>query len=197
MPVTLHAAPGQIERRLASHAAAPPDEIVVTIAGAGRGVDEHDVERLKGMADTLELSLDVGRRTDVTVGLVAEVELHAASETPFERHFVDRPGALAAVHRRVIVPRRVKMRAGMGGDLAPLARAALAFELLVDRHAGHLLEFLRPLVVTHIFDLGQKRRWIGSDTGFQRDGKVNETTGHGKGLLNRKKGMGPAAYSPG
>ena len=51
---------------------------------------------------------------DIAVGEVAEVELDAGLQAPFERHLVDGDRALAAVHGRGEVPGRVEMRAVVG-----------------------------------------------------------------------------------
>ena len=85
----------------------------------GAGVDDDDLERLQLVADALQLRLDVGGGRDIAVGEMPEIELHPRLETPFERDFVDRPGALALVHRGMIVPGRIEMRAVVGGELSP------------------------------------------------------------------------------
>src|SRR5262245_29058371 len=108
--------PGQADAALeqehggvVAHAAARVDVVVVAVARAGPGVDHDDLERLELVADAFQLLLDLPRGDDVAVGLVAEVELDAGLEAPFERHLVDRDGALALVHRRMEVIRRVEV----------------------------------------------------------------------------------------
>jgi hypothetical protein len=46
------------------------------------------------VADALELGLHLGGGHHVTVGQMAEVELHARLEAPFQRHLVDGDGRL-------------------------------------------------------------------------------------------------------
>src|SRR5271166_83312 len=112
-----HALAQKVEGRLGPHAAAGRDIVRAAVFRPGARVDDDDVERRQLVPDALELGLDVGGGRDIAVGEMAEVELDAALETPFERDLVDRPGALALVHRRVIVPRRVEMRAVVGRKL--------------------------------------------------------------------------------
>src|ERR1700678_2024198 len=100
-----HPALEQVERSLRPHATAGGDIIRLAVFYPGAGVDDHDLERLQLVADTLELRLDIGRGGDIAVREMTEVELHGGLETPFERNLVDRPGALAFVHRGMIVPR--------------------------------------------------------------------------------------------
>jgi hypothetical protein len=70
---------------------------------------------------------------DVAVGHVAEVELHARAEAPFQRHLVDGDRAFAAVHRRMVVIGRVEMGAVVGGDLQALHRPAFAAGQICSR----------------------------------------------------------------
>jgi len=92
---------------------------------AGAGVDEDDVERLQRIADALELFVDVGGGCDIAVGKMAEVEFHPRLEAPLERHFVDRPGALPFVHRRMVVPGRVEMSAVVSRERHAFDRPSL------------------------------------------------------------------------
>src|SRR4029434_3315871 len=94
-----------------AHAAAGVDVVVVAIARAGARVDHDDLERLQLVTNSSEFVLDFLGGDDMAVRLVAEVELHAGLEAPFERHLVDGDGALALVHRRMEVIGRVEMRA--------------------------------------------------------------------------------------
>src|SRR3984885_16018022 len=77
------------------------------------------------MSDALEFSLDILSGHDIAVGKMPEVEFDAGLKTPFERHFLDGPGALTAVHGRMIVIGRVEMGAVMGGELHRLHPPAL------------------------------------------------------------------------
>src|SRR5579883_2650300 len=78
------------------------------------------------MPDALELVLNVFRGCDIAVGEMAEVELDGRLQAPFERHLVDGPGALAAIHGGMEVPGRVEMGAVMGREVDLLDRPALA-----------------------------------------------------------------------
>jgi hypothetical protein len=104
----------QVERCLGPHAAARGDIVRLAVFHPGAGVDDHDLEWLQRMADAAELRFDIGGRGDIAVSEMAKVELDPGLETPVERNFVDRPGALALVHRWMIVPGRVEMRAVVG-----------------------------------------------------------------------------------
>src|SRR5262249_674098 len=98
----------------------------VAVAGSGAGVDDDDLERLQRMADAFQLGLDLGDGDDMPIGPVAEVELDAGLEAPFQRHLVDGDGALALVHGRMEVIGRVEMRAVVGREADVLDRPALA-----------------------------------------------------------------------
>ncbi len=78
------------------------------------------------MADALELRLDLGGLDHVAVRQMAEVELHARLQAPFQRNLVDGKRPFPAVHGRVVVPRRVNVGAVVGGDLEHLDRPTLA-----------------------------------------------------------------------
>src|SRR3954452_5093968 len=53
----------QVHGRLVPHAAAGIDVILPAVFGPGTGVNDHDLQRRKRVADTLEFVLDVlGRR---------------------------------------------------------------------------------------------------------------------------------------
>jgi hypothetical protein len=132
------------------------------------------------MADALQLGLDLGRGDDVAVGLVAEVELDAGLEAPFERHLVDGDGALALVHGRMEVIGRVEMRAVVGGQADVLDRPALAVGqvllLQAGKEAGDLAGRLLMLVIA---DLGRKRRRIGHHVVLEIDRQIDEAARHG------------------
>ena len=68
------------------------------------------------MADALQLRFDVLGGGDVAVREVAEVELHAGLEAPFERHLVDgdRRASRPSSSRRMEVIGRVQVGAVVG-----------------------------------------------------------------------------------
>ena len=110
----------------------------LAIGCAGRGVDQHDVERLERIADAIEFALHVVGGADIAVRLVAEIEFHAVGEAPLQRHLVDGDGALAVVHGRMKMIRRVEMRAVVGRDRHRLDRRAHAVRQLFRPQAGEL-----------------------------------------------------------
>ena len=61
------------------------------LGGGVSAGDDDDFERTQGVTDALELGLHVARRRDIAIGQVAEVELHAGLEAPFQRHLVYAP----------------------------------------------------------------------------------------------------------
>ena len=165
----LHAARGEIERRLAAHAAASRHVVGLAVARAGRCVDHHDLERLQRVADALQLRLHVGGGGDVAVREVAEVELHARLEAPLQRHLVDGDGALAAVHGGGEVPGRIEVRAVVGGDIDALHGPALAVRQLGRRQAGEERAHLRrALLVVDVGDLGLVAGRVRRDVALQR-----------------------------
>src|SRR5665213_1160376 len=127
-----HAALQEIERRLAAHAAAARDIIRLAVGFAGGGVDQHDFERLERMIDAFELGLDVVGGDDIAIREMPEVQLDCRLEAPLQRHLVDGDGALAAIHGRRIVIRRIEMRAAVGGERNPFDRPAFAVRQIVD-----------------------------------------------------------------
>jgi len=75
-----HAARGEIERRLAPHAAARGEIFVGAHATRRARVDQHDVEGFQLMADALEFGLDLGRGGHVAVGQAAELRAFLAAK---------------------------------------------------------------------------------------------------------------------
>ena len=179
-----HAALEQVHRRLVAHAAAGRDVVRAAVARAGARVDDDDLERLERVADALELGLDVGRGDHVAVGEVAEVELHAGLEAPFERHLVDRDrGLLLAqrlVHRRMEVVRRVQVRAVVGRQLHHLHRPALAVGQVLLLQAGEeRLDLREGVLVREVLDLRREGRRVAQHVVFEVDRQVDESAGHG------------------
>ena len=131
------------------------------------------------MADALELGVDVGGGRDIAVGKMAEVEFHPGLKAPFERHFVDRPGALALVHCRVVVPRRVEMGAVVSCELHALDRPPLPVRQVLLPEAGKEWQDLRQaLLMIDVLDLGSKPRRVGGNVVLQRRGNVDEASSH-------------------
>src|SRR5262245_25240826 len=76
------------------------------------------------MPDTLELRLHIARRGDIAVGEMSEVELDGRLQAPLDRHLVDGDGAFTAIHGGGEMPRRIEMRAVVGGEVDMLDRPA-------------------------------------------------------------------------
>src|SRR5579871_504633 len=83
------------------------------------------------MSDPLEFGLDVLGGCDIAVGKMAKVKFHTTLETPFERHVIDGPGALTAIHGWVVVIGRIEMRAVVGRKLHSLHRPGLTFRQIL------------------------------------------------------------------
>src|SRR5213078_4452805 len=88
---------------------------------------------------------------NVAVGEMPEVELDRRVEAPFQRHLVDRRRALATVHGRSEMIRRVEMGAAMGRELDPLDRPALAVGQFLDLQAWkEFADLFRGLFVVEV-----------------------------------------------
>ncbi len=106
-----------------------------------------------------------------------EVELDTALEAPFKRNLVDRPGALALVHRRVIVPGRVEMRAVVSRKLHALNGPALALGqvfLLEPWKEGKNLR--QTLAVVRVFDFRAESRRVCGDVILKGHGNIDQAT---------------------
>src|ERR1700731_4402036 len=99
------------------------------------------------MSDALEFSLDILSGHDIAVGKMPEVEFDAGLETPFERHFLDGPGALTAVHGRMVVIGRVQVSAVMGRELHRLHRPALTVRQILRLQAWKESEHARQALL--------------------------------------------------
>ena len=182
-----HAALQKIERRLAPHAAAARNIIGLAEGRSGAGVDHDDVERRQRMPDALELGLDVLGGRDVAVGKMPEVELDRRIEAPFQRHLVDRGGALAAVHGRGEMIRRVEMGAAVRRQLDPFDRPAFAVGQFLDlQPREELADLLGGLLVIEILDARAVARRIGHHVVLQRDGNVDHRARHDLHLDSRR-----------
>jgi hypothetical protein len=175
-----HAAFEQVHRRLVAHAAAGIDEIRPAIFGAGAGIDHDDFQRRKRVADALEFGIDILGGGDITVGQVPEVELDARLQAPFQRHLVDGPCPLAAVHGRMIVVGRIEMGAVMGRELHRLHRPALSVRQIFGPEAFKESEHARQalLVIVVLNDRVDPRR-IGRNVILQRHGNIDQLSCHG------------------
>src|SRR3954466_4138086 len=131
------------------------------------------------MRDARELSLDFGRRNHLAVRKMAEVELHAGTETPVERHLVDGDRPLPAVHCGMEVVGGVEMGAVVRRDLEALQGPALTARQVLDLQAREKGSHARGGgTMVHVFDLGQMARRIGGDVRLQRDGEINDASWH-------------------
>jgi len=135
------------------------------------------------MADALELGFDVGGADHVAIGEVAEVELHAPLEAPFERHLVDGDGALFLaqrfVHSRMKVVRRVEVSAVVSGQLHQLHRPAFSVGQILFLQAGEeRRDLLESVVVAEVLNLRRKGRRIGQHVVLEVDRQVDELAGH-------------------
>ncbi len=132
------------------------------------------------MSDAVELGLHVGGSRDIAVGEMTEIELDAGVEAPFERDLVDRPGALALVHRWMVVPWRIEMRPVVGRKGDPLDRPPLPVRQVLLLEAREKWQDLRQaLLMIDVLDLRPEARRVGRDVVLQRGGDVDEAAGHG------------------
>src|SRR6478736_7646807 len=83
----------QVKSCLATHAATFCHIVGASVRGTGARVHDHDFKRRQGMANTLELGLDILRRRDVTVRKMSEIEFDTGLKAPVERNLVDGDGA--------------------------------------------------------------------------------------------------------
>lgn len=175
-----HPALEQVPRRLGAHPTAGLDVIRLAVGGAGAGVDDDDVPGLEGIADAAQFRLDLGGGDHVTVREPAKVELDAGPETPVQRDFVDGEGALAAVHGRGEVIGGVEMGAVVGDQFHLLDGPGLARRQIVLGQAGEEGAQLgdRRLVI-EIANPGSEDRGVRTDVVLQRNGEIDELTGHG------------------
>ena len=121
----LNAALGQVKRCFGAHAAALIGEVVGAIYCAG--LNENDIERLQLMTNPRELRLHLSSADDMAVRAIRKVEFHAGAEEQVQRCLVDRRGrGSATIGRRMIMPRRVHMRAIVRGKRQRFDRPTLA-----------------------------------------------------------------------
>ena len=153
---------------------------------ARAGVDQHDIAGLKAVVDARKGGLHLGRGDDMAIGHVAEIQLYPRANAPVQRDLVDGDGALAAVHRGVIVPGRIQMRAVVRGHLQPFRGRPGAITLLFGGDAEHRLHLGRACGMVKIVDCGHQRRWVCRHIVFDRDREINDPAGHGLPHLWRK-----------
>ncbi|CAK7261895.1 protein of unknown function (plasmid) [Shinella sp. WSC3-e] len=162
-------------RRRSSEAAAAGKIVAMAVAAASRGVDQDDVESSQFMPDTAQFTLYILGRGDISVGKVAEVELHAGCEAPFQGYFIDSNGSGSAIHRRMVVVWGIEMRAVVRPERQFLYRPALLARQVFDRQTRKKRGYLVCcLAVPEIFNLRQHERWIGRKSGLERYGEINE-----------------------
>src|SRR5262245_20984209 len=175
----LDAARGQVERCLATHAAAARYIIGLTVASSCRGVDDDDIEWAQLMANARKFGFDIGGGGNITVAEVAEVEFHARLEAPFQRHLIDGDGAFAVVHGGGEVPGRVEVRAIVGGDVDSFHRPTLAVRQVgwaeTWKEAANLRCTL-PMIEVGNLRLGTRR--VGGDIALQGHRNVDDASGH-------------------
>ena len=136
------------------------------------------------MPDTLQFGLDILGSRDIAVRKMPEVELHARLKTPFQRHLVDGPGALAAIHGGMEVPGRVQMRPVVGGERYLLHRPALAIRQIFRLQPVEELQHPRQaLLVIDILDGRVIARRIGRHVVLQGNGDIDQLARHGVSSL--------------
>ena len=94
VPVRRMPRSSQIHGRFVAHAAAGAHVVRLAVPRAGAVFTTTMSKGCSVMADARELVLDFGCRNHLAVRKMAEVEFHAGTETPVERHLVDGDRAL-------------------------------------------------------------------------------------------------------
>jgi hypothetical protein len=108
-----------------------------------------------------------------------EIELHAGLKAPVERHLVDGDGARATVHRGVVVPRGVHVRAVVRGELHAFDGPALAIGQILGLQARkEPADVGCRLRVSGVGDGRPVTRRIGRDVVFEWNRKVDESARH-------------------
>ena len=102
-------------RRFGSDAAPFEHIIALPIIFIPSRVDEHNVHRLDGAIDALDLYLDVFHGHGISFGLVDHVELYAVAEKPFQGKLINGSGLLS-LDATVVVPRRIHMSGVMRSE---------------------------------------------------------------------------------
>ncbi|MNF78349.1 hypothetical protein D3C84_605290 [compost metagenome] len=170
-----HAALEQIQRGFATDANPGIQIPWLAKQRPGAGVDQDNVQRLEDVFDARQLSLHFGGADHMAIRQMTKVQLHARLQAPVQRQFVDAESRLATVRGRGVVPRGVHMRTAVRRDLQALGRPGLVAGQLrlgqAGKHRGHL----RPaLLMVHVVDFRQQRRWIGVRVVVQGNGQVHQ-----------------------
>jgi hypothetical protein len=132
------------------------------------------------MVNPGQFRLDILRVGDIAVLKPREVELHAGLETPVERHLVDGDRALAFVHRRCEVIRRVEMCTVMGNELDALDRPGLLVGQIFGLQAGEeTREFGHRHFMVDIVDFRPEHGRIRDDVVLQIDRQIDDAACHG------------------
>jgi len=164
-----HAALQKIHGGLIAHCRSGGDLIGRPYLAPAPGVDDDDSSGASDMPDALQFIGNVGGGRHIAVWQVAEVELDAGLEAPLQRHLVDGPGPLAAIHGRMEMIGRIQMGAVVGGEAHRLHRPALAVGQIVLRQASEERQHLRQaLPMVDIVDGRVKAGRVGRNVVLQR-----------------------------
>ncbi|MNH18480.1 hypothetical protein D3C79_781830 [compost metagenome] len=129
------------------------------------------------MADASQFGLHLRRRHHVAVRQVAKIQLHTRLQAPLQRQLIDAERPLAAIGGGRIMPGRIHVRTAVGGDLQPFSCPRLiarqVFLAQAREHRGH---FRPALLVVHVVDLWQQRRWVSVRVVVQGYRKVQQAT---------------------
>ena len=170
-----HAALQQPHSGLIAHARARNQVLRLAPAVIGVGAQEDNIAGLEGVVDLLEVLLHILGGDLVSIGLVVEVHHHAVAHKPVQRHLVNGPGPLTAVHGGVIVVGGIHMGSGMGAHLQELDSPAVALRQILNgaalKEASHLL---RGVLVVAILNLGNLDRGITGQSVFNGNRQVND-----------------------
>src|ERR1700722_454703 len=110
---------------------------------------------------------------------MTEVEFHAGLQAPFQRHLVDGPRTLAAIHGGMKVPGRVEMGTVMGGELDLFDGPALSVRQIFRLQSIEELQHARQsLLVIDVLDGRMVARRIGRNVVLQWHGNVDQLSRH-------------------
>lgn len=156
-----HATFEQIQRGIPAHAAARVNVIGVSGALTGSGIYQNNFERLKRVADPIQFAFDIRGGGNCSIGEMSQIKLHTGLKTPVEVDFIDPESALAGVHRRRKVIRRVKVCSVVRGEVDSFNRPRSPIRHFVWLEPGKKArQLFERLCMVRILDVWLKPDWI-------------------------------------